>query len=200
MFHWKFHNEILSFLKFLGYCVINHVGFGAFLKSFIFYFWFYFILFYFLWCNFDNVGGFWNFDNVGNLWCCWMNFSLNFGSIGIAKTLYLIYMNVFMMYVGKLICMCKLCFMDVVKFCGYVHGYICGYWKILWLWSFDLWKILLGMWCWFLENLYGHSFGYVRTYLCTSLWNLFLSWSCRNFFFDHGAIWEMLVAIGILTM
>ena len=59
-----------------------------------------------------------------------MNFSLNFGSIGIAKTLYLISMNVFMMYVGKLICMCKLC----------VHGR--G--KILWLCAW--------IYLWVLEN------------------------------------------------
>ena len=73
----------------------------------------------------------------------------------------------------------------MAKFCGYVHGYIYGDGQILWVWNFDLWKILLGMWCWFLENLNGYDFGYVRTYLCMSLWE-FLSWSCRNFFFFHG--------------
>ena len=30
---------------------------------------------------------------------------------------------------------------NLAKFCGYVHGYIYGYWQILWV----LWKILLGM-------------------------------------------------------
>ena len=53
-----------------------------------------------------------------------MNFDLDFGSIGIVKTLCLTYRNVFMIYVGKLVGMCKLCFMIMVKFCGYVHGYI----------------------------------------------------------------------------
>ena len=85
----------------------------------------------------------------------------------------------------KFIGICKLYFRDMAKFCGYVHGYICGDGQILWVWNFDLWKILLGMWCWFLENLYGYDFGYVRIYLCMSLWE-FLSWSCRNFFLLHG--------------
>ena len=40
-----------------------------------------------LWCNLDNVGGLWNFYNVGKLWCCWINFGLDFGSIGIVKIL-----------------------------------------------------------------------------------------------------------------
>ena len=57
-----------------------------------------------------------------------MNFGLDFGSIGIVKTVCLTYRNVFMMYVGKLVGMCKLCFMIMAKFCGYVHGYIYGYW------------------------------------------------------------------------
>ena len=35
---------------------------------------------------------------------------------------------------------CKLSFMDMAKFCGYVHGYICGYWQIL-----TYGEILLGM-------------------------------------------------------
>ena len=55
-----------------------------------------------------------------------MNFGLDFGSIGIVKTVCLTYRNVFMMYVGKLVGMCKLCFMIMAKFCGYVHGYIMG--------------------------------------------------------------------------
>ena len=63
MFYLKFRGDILSFLKFWGHCVIDHVwnvGFGAFLKC----------VFFFLWCNLDNVGGLWNFDNVGKLLCC----------------------------------------------------------------------------------------------------------------------------------
>ena len=79
-----------------------------------------------------------------------MNFGLDFGSIGIVKTLCVTYMNVFMMYMGKLVGMCKLCFMNMAKFCGYVHGYICGYWQILWV----LWKNFVG---------------YVRIYLCMKL-------------------------------
>ena len=69
-----------------------------------------------------------------------MNFGLDFGSIGIVKTLYLTYMNVFMMYVGKIVGMCKLCFMNMEKFCGYMHGYIYGYWQILRV----LWKNIVG--------------------------------------------------------
>ena len=53
------------------------------------------VFFLWSWCNLGNVGGFWNFDNIGNLWC-WMNFGLDFGSIGIVKTLCLTYRNVFM--------------------------------------------------------------------------------------------------------
>ena len=70
-----------------------------------------------------------------------MNFGLNFGSIGIVKTLCLTCMNVFMMYVGKLVGMCKLCFMNMAKFCGMCMdifmgiGKFCGYCG----------KILLGM-------------------------------------------------------
>ena len=60
-----------------------------------------------------------------------------------------------MMYVGKLVGMCKLCFMIMAKFCGYVHGYIYGYWQILWV----LWKNLVG---------------YVRIHLCMKLWEFFL--------------------------
>ena len=68
-----------------------------------------------------------------------MNFGLDFGSIGIVKTLCLTYMNVCMMYVGKLVSMCELCFMIMAKFCrmcmdifkgiGKIYGY---YGKILW--------------------------------------------------------------------
>ena len=84
-----------------------------------------------------------------------MNFGLDFGGIGIVKTLCLTYRNVFMIYVGKLVGMCKLCFMNMAKFCGYVHGYIYGYWQILWV----LWKNFLR---------------YVRIYLCMKLWEFFL--------------------------
>ena len=31
-------------------------------------------------------------------------------------------MNVLMMYVEKFVGMCKLCFMNTAKFCGYVYG------------------------------------------------------------------------------
>ena len=68
-----------------------------------------------------------------------MNFGLDFGSIGIVKTLCLTYMNVCMMYVGKLVSMCELCFMIMAKFCGMCMdifkgiGKIYGYYgKILW--------------------------------------------------------------------
>ena len=60
-----------------------------------------------------------------------------------------------MMYVEKFIGICKLCFMDMAKFCGNVHGYIYGYWQILWV----LWKNFVG---------------YVRIYLCMKLWEFFL--------------------------
>ena len=73
-----------------------------------------------------------------------MNFGLDFGSIGIVKTLCLTYMNVFMMYVGKLVGMCKLFFFFLND-----HG------KILWI----LWKNFVG---------------YVRIYLCMKLWEFFL--------------------------
>ena len=79
-------------------------------------------------------------------------------------------MNVFMMYVGKLVGMCKLCFMNMAKFCGYVHGYICGYWQILWV----LWK-----------NFVGH----VRIYLCMKLWEFFLGHVEIFFLHGYGKIW-----------
>ena len=62
-----------------------------------------------------------------------MNFGLDVGSIGIVKTLCLTYMNVFMMYVGKLVGMCKLCFMNWQNFVGMCMdifmgiGKFCGY-------------------------------------------------------------------------
>ena len=31
-------------------------------------------------------------------------------------------MNMFMMYVEKFVGTCKLCFMNMAKFCGYMHG------------------------------------------------------------------------------
>ena len=80
----------------------------------------------------------------------------------------------------KFVGMCKLCFMNLAKFCGYVHGknlitikfhlwkkfcWVCdvGAWKILWL-SF-----------WLCDNLFVHV-----------LVGIFFIWSCRNFFFLHG--------------
>ena len=79
-----------------------------------------------------------------------MNFGLDFGSIGIVKTLCLTYRNVFMIYVGKLVGMCKLFFFFFnFNFYFYDHG------KILWV----LWKNFVG---------------YVRIYLCMKLWELFL--------------------------
>ena len=32
------------------------------------------------------------------------------------------YMNMFMMHIGNFVGMCKFCFMNMAKFCGYVHG------------------------------------------------------------------------------
>ena len=99
-----------------------------------------------------------------------MNFGLNFGSIGIVKTLCLTCMNVFMMYVGKLVGMCKLCFMIMEKLCGYVHGYIYGYWQIFWV----LWKNFVG---------------YVRIYLCMKLWEFFFGHVEIFFLRGYGKIW-----------
>ena len=76
---------IWLFWKFWGIArlvMLENIGFGAFLKCFLFY-----LFFSFLWWNLDNVGGLWNFDSVGRLWCCWMNFGLDFGSISIVKIL-----------------------------------------------------------------------------------------------------------------
>ena len=65
-----------------------------------------------------NFGGLWNFDNVGTLWCCWMNFGLNFGSIGMVKNLccrfgWICSWCMWEKFVG----MSKLCFMDMKKLC-----------------------------------------------------------------------------------
>ena len=83
------------------------------------------------------------------------------------KTLCVTYMNVFMMYMGKLVGMCKLCFMNMAKFSGYVHGYIYGYWKILWV----LWK------------------NYLRIYLCIKLWEFFLGHVEIFFLHGYGKSW-----------
>ena len=99
-----------------------------------------------------------------------MNFGLDFGSIGIVKTLSSTYINVFKMYVGKLVGMCKLCFMNMEKFCRYAHGYIYGYWQILWV----LWKKFVR---------------YVRIYLCMKLWEFFLGHVEIFFLHGYGKIW-----------
>ena len=68
------------------------------------------------------------------------------------------------MFIG----ICKLCFRDMAKFCGYVHGYICGDGQICgyeiltcekfcWVCDVDSWKICMVM------------ILAVRTYLCMSL-------------------------------
>ena len=137
MFHWKFHGEILSFgCCNLGHCVIS---------------WFWSILgvlFFLSWCNLEIIGSSWNFGNVGKLWCCWMNFGLDFGSIGIVKNLccrlrWICSWCIWEKFVG----MCKLCFMEMKfwlwkNFVGYVmlvHG------KFVWLWF------------WLCENLFVHG-------------------------------------------
>ena len=63
----------------LRHCMIDHVVLLVLEHFWSVYFW--------SWCNLDNVGGLWNFDNVGSLWCCWMNFGLDFGGIGFVKIL-----------------------------------------------------------------------------------------------------------------
>ena len=57
-------------------------------------------------------------------------------------------MNVFMMYVGNFVGMCKFYFMIMSKFCGYEYGEICGYKIFLWIW-----KKFMGMKFWLWKNL-----------------------------------------------
>ena len=135
--------------------VCCNVGFGSFLKCY-----------YGSWCNLGNIGGLWNFDIVGKLWCCWMNFGLDFGSIGIGKNLCcrLVWICSWCMW-EKFVGMGKLCFMDMAKFL-----WVCA-WINLWVWAnFVGMKLLVmenfvAMWCWFMKNFCGYDFGYVRIYL-----------------------------------
>ena len=71
-----------------------------------------------------------------------------------------------------------------------------GHGKILWvnLWVWKVYgKILLGMWCWFLENLCGYDFGYVRIYLFMgmNLWEI----PYVEFFFFFTWLWKNLVVL-----
>ena len=69
----------------------------------------------------------------------------------------------------KFVGMCKLCFMNLAKFCGYVHG------KNLITIKFQLWKIFVGYVMLVLGKFCGYPFGYVRIYLCMdmNLWGFF---------------------------
>ena len=91
--------------------MLKNVGFGAFLKCCFFFFFYHGAIL-------GNFGGLWNFDNVGTLWCCWMNFGLNFGSIGMVKNLCCRFGWICSWCMWeKSVGMCKLCFMDMKKLC-----------------------------------------------------------------------------------
>ena len=114
----------------LRYCMIDHV-----VMLVLEHFW---SVYFLSWCNLGNVGGLWNFDNVGSLWCCWMNFSLDFGSLGIVKNL-----------CYGLVWICSWCMWEILLSCVNF---------VSWTWQnfvgmgmdkfvgmkFDLWKIF----CW----------------------------------------------------
>ena len=156
----------------LGYCMIDYI-----VMLVLEHFWSVYLL---SWCNLDNVGGFWNFHNVGSLWCCWMNFGLDFGSIGIVKKLCcgLAWICSWYMWKSLLACVnlvlwtwqnffgvCMDKFVGMDKFCGhetltYVKNFV-GYvmlvhGKFLWLWF------------WLCENLlvvHGHVGNYLLAIL-----------------------------------
>ena len=79
----------------------------------------------------------------------------------------LVYVNLVLETWKNFVGMCMDIFVEMGKFCGY-EILTCE--KFCWICH-----------VWFVENLCGYDFGYVRIYLCMSLWE-FLSWSCRNFF------------------
>ena len=136
--------DIVTF-EILGHCVIDqvwNVGFGAFLKCVFF------------------------FDH-GAIWAMLVAFGIltmqvicdvvEWTLVWILGVLELSKLCVWLIWMWENLWACvNFVFMNMVKFCGYVHGYIYGYWQILWV----LWKILLSMW----------------EFIC--------AWSCGNFFLD----------------
>ena len=92
---------------------------------------------------------------------------------------------------------CKLCFMNLAKFCGYEK--FCGYGILYRSWNFDYGKLLLSMRFWLWQNrCWVCDIGSWTTFVVMILdmkhfsWLWF--WTCRNFFFfwlawDFGMEW-----------
>ena len=139
-----------------------------------------FLSVYFLsWCNLDNVGGLWNFDNVDSLWC-WMNFGLDFGSIGIMKNLccWLVWIFSWCMWEILLACVNFISWTWQILWVNlWVWKIFVDIEKILWAWNFGYGKILLGMWFLIMEN-------FVARIL--DMWEFICAWTrtCGNFIFD----------------
>ena len=107
-----------------------------------------------------------------------MNFGLDFGSIGIVKTLCLTYRNVFMIYVGKLVGMCKLFFFFLIFFNFYDHGKILWVCAWIYLWVLANFVGIVEKFCWVCENLFVHEVVGI------------FSWHAEIFFLHgYGKIW-----------
>ena len=157
----------------LGYCMIDHV-----VMLVLEHFW----SFYFLsWCNLDNVGGLWNFESVGSLWCCWMNFGLDFRSIGIVKNLCCALEWICSWYMWKSFLACvNFVLWTRQNFVGMCMDKFVGMKKFLdikfWLWKF--------------------FFGYVMLVHGKFLWLWF--WLCENLLLVHGHVGNYPLAILVM--
>ena len=127
----------------LGYCMIDHV-----VMLVLEHFW---SVYFLSWCNLDNVGGLWNFENVGSLWCCWMNFGLDFRSIGIVKNLCCALEWICSWYMWKSFLACvNFVLWTRQNFVGMCMDKFIGMKKFLdmkfWQWKFFFWVCDVGSW------------------------------------------------------
>ena len=141
------------------------------------------------------------FGNVGNLWCCWMNFVLDFGGIGIVKILCCKLAWTYSWYMCEILLAC-------VNFISWTWQNFCGYGKFSWIWKnfygheilvmekfcwvYDVgsWKILW-LWFWICGNLFVHGHGHVEFFFDgylghVGIFSWWLFWTCREFF---GCAW-----------
>ena len=134
-----------------------------------------------------------NLDNVGSLWCRWINYGLDFGSIGIVKNLCCERVWTYSWCIWEILLACVNLFhghvksfvdMNINKLVGMEN--FCGYGRIFmgmkfWVCDVGSWKIV---WLWFRHV--GFFFNYF--FLCT----------CRNFFLDgyFGHVGNFLVMYG----
>ena len=86
----------------------------------------------------------------------------------------------------KFIGICKLCFMAMAKFCGYVHGHIGGDGQILWVWNF--W--LMEKFCWVCDV----DSWIICVVMILAMWEFICACICGNFYL-FAWLWENFVYV-----